>query len=657
MLPVWQGGLIVLLVLLAYIPALHGDFLWDDDTHISTNNTLHSMSGLQAIWLKPGATAQYYPLTFTVFWVGYHLWGLNTLGYHLVTLCMHCVTALLLWQVLARLRVRGAWLAGAIFALHPVCVMSVAWMTELKNTLSGALALTAGWAYLRYARLGVYDEGKGFETRTARADWRFYALALVLFQLALLAKTAVSFLPLTLFLIVWWQRDRLSWRDLWPLLPMLGMAIAMGQVTSYVERHSGGASGAQFDIGFAERVLISGQSFWFYLGKLFFPYSLTFIYPRWQMNSAVWWQYIYPVATVGFLFGLWKMRHRIGKGPFVAMLHFYISTSFLILVLVLFMTRYSFVSDHWQYFGCMSVIALAAAGISRGLDMIEGTGQFINPLIYGVLMLGLTVLSWRQAGIYTNKETLWRDTLSKNPDCWLAHNNLGVFLKNHGHIEEAMNHYRKAILISPGYFESLNNLGVALAEKGQFDEAIENYRKAVQINPIYFEAFNNLGVALAAKGRSDEAIDNYRRAIQIKPNFPGALINLGVALAARGQFDEAINNYRLALQINSDSLGALNNLAWTLATAPDSKLRDGAEAVDLAERACELSHYSEPSFIGTLAAAYAEAGRFEDAVTAAEKAHDLALALGRQKQALKNQELLQLFKNHQPYREKAGQSG
>ena len=272
-------------------------------------------------------------------------------------------------------------------------------------------------------------------------------------------------------------------------------------------------------------------------------------------------------------------------------------------------------------------------------------------------MLGLAVLSWRQAGIYTNKETLWRDTLSKNPDCWLAHNNLGVFLKNHGHIGEAMDHYRKAILISPDYFESLNNLGVALAEKGQFDEAIENYRKAVQINPIYFEAFNNLGVALAAKGRSDEAIDNYRRAIQIKPNFPGALINLGVALAARGQFDEAINNYRLALQINSDSLGALNNLAWTLATAPDSKLRDGAEAVDLAERACELSHYSEPSFIGTLAAAYAEAGRFEDAVTAAEKAHDLALALGRQKQALKNQELLQLFKNHQPYREKAGQSG
>ena len=155
---------------------------------------------------------------------------------------------------------------------------------------------------------------------------------------------------------------------------------------------------------------------------------------------------------------------------------------------------------------------------------------------------------------------------------------------------------------------------------------------------------------------SKEAITNYSTAIQIKPNFPGALVNLGAALAAQGRLDEAIQSYRQALQVNSDSEGALNNLAWILATAPDNQLRDGIEAVALAERACELTHYGEPSFIGTLAAAYAEAGRFEDAVATSQKAYDLALSLGRQKQALKNQELLQLFKNHQPYREKAGQS-
>jgi protein O-mannosyl-transferase len=654
--PVWQGGLIVLLVVLAYFPALHGDFLWDDDTYISANNTLRSLASFQDIWAKLGATEQYYPLTFTLFWIGYHLWGLNTFGYHLLTLSMHCVTSVLLWQVLLRLRVRGAFLAGAIFALHPVSVMSAAWMTELKNTLSGALALSAGWAYLRFAGLGVYDGGNGSGKKVVQVDWRFYALALALFQMALLAKTAVSFLPVTLFLILWWQRERLCWRDLWPLLPMLGMAIAMGQVTSYVEQHSGGASGAQFNIGFPERVLISGRSFWFYLGKIFIPWQLTFIYPRWHMNASAWWQYLYPAATFGLLWGLWKMRRRFGKGPFAAMFHFYISTSFLILVLVLFMTRYSFVSDHWQYFGCMSVIALAAAGISRGLSQFAKRSSFLKPALYGTLLLTLGVLSWRQAEIYRDKETLWRDTLSKNPECWLAHNNLGVMLKKQGHVEEALEHYRQAIQISPDYFESWNNLGVALADTGQFNEAIKDYRKAIQINPKYFEALNNLGVSLAAVGQYDEAIEAYREAIQINPNFPGALINLGTALVAKGQVSEAIGNYRQAIQINPDSAGALNNLAWTLATTLDDRLRNGDEAVHLAERACELTHYRDPSLIGTLAAAYAESGRFEDAVATARKAHDLALKLGRQKLALKDQELLQLFENHQPYREIPGQS-
>ncbi len=685
LLPVWKGGLIVLLVILAYFPALHGDFLWDDDTYISANNTLRSLASFQDIWAKLGATEQYYPLTFTLFWIGYHLWGLNPFGYHLLTLSLHCVTSLLLWQVLVRLRVRGAFLAGAIFALHPVCVMSVAWMTELKNTLSGALALAAGWAYLRFAGLGVYEGGNGSEKKVVQVDWRFYALALGFFQLALLAKTAVSFLPVTLFLILWWQRERLCWRDLWPLLPMLGMAMVMGQVTSYVEQHSGGASGAQFNIGLPERVLISGRSFWFYLGKIFIPWQLTFIYPRWQMNAGAWWQYLYPAATLGLLWGLWKMRRRFGKGPFAAMLHFYISTSFLILILVLYMTRYSFVSDHWQYFGCMSVMALAAAGISRVLSPFEERSPFLKPALYGTLLLTLGVLSWRQAEIYRDNETLWHDTLSKNPECWLAHNNLGIYLYREGHLAEAIEHYHKAIQINPDRYDAYYSLGAALADEGRWDEAIENYRKAIQLYPNYAYAFNNLGNALAATGQLDGAVRSYRRAVQIAPTYSTALNNLGVLLAAQGQFHEAIQSYhraiqsnpknsdphvnlgitfgqlgrtreavvqyREALKLDPDLTTALNNLAWALATSSDDQLRNGDEAIRLAEHACELTRYTQPWFVGTLAAAYAEAGRFPEAITTAEKAVQLATTAGNQQLAAENRRLLELYRASKPYHE------
>jgi protein O-mannosyl-transferase len=643
--------LLIAATVVAYWPALHGDFLWDDDSHISTNDSLRSLTGLRDIWLKPGATLQYYPLTFTLFWVGYHLWALNTFGYHLLTLSMHCITAVLLWQVLVRLRVHGAFLAGAIFALHPVCVMSVAWMAELKNTLSGALALTTAWTYLRFAGLGVYDPGDGSKQEAARIDWRLYVLALVLFQLALLAKTAVSFLPLTLFLIVWWQRDRLQWRDLWPLFPMLGMAVAMGQVTSYVEQHSGGASGSEFNIGFLERVLISGRSFWFYLGKIFFPHELTFIYPRWQVNTGAWWQYVYPVATVGLLWGLWKARRRFGKAPFVAMLHFYVGTSFLILILVLYMTRYSFVSDHWQYFGCMSVMALAAAGISMVLGRFEGTSPFLKPVFCGTLLLVLGALTWRQCGTYADLETFWRTTLAENPDCWMAHISLGSLLRKQGHMEEAIEHYHQALEREPNSWEALNDLGAALADGGQYEEAIGYYRKAIEIDPNRFLVQKNLGHALAAEGRYAEAIECYQKAIQTNPDYSDALNDLGAALAAQGRFVDAIECHHKAIQIDPDFPEALNNLALILATSSDDKLRNGPEAVRLAQRACELTDYRKPLFIATLAAAYAESKRFPEAVTMAEKAEQLATDAGLKEMADAYRQLLELFQAGRPYHE------
>ena len=545
----FPAALLIVATVTAHWPAMHGGFLFDDGAHISENPTLRSLKGLWETWFLPGATMQYYPLSFSVFWADYHLWGLDTFGYHLQNALFHGLAAVLLWQILKRLRVPGALLAGAIFALHPVTVMSVAWMTELKNTLSGALVLGAAWAYLRFAGLGVYDRGDKTGTNAAIIDWRFYALSLALFQLALLAKTAVSFLPATLLLIAWWQRSRLQWRDIWPLIPMLGMAAVMGQVTSYVEHHFGGATGTEYNLGLLERILISGRSFWFYLGKLFFPHRLTFFYPRWHIDAGAWWQYMYPATTIGVFGVLWGMRRRIGKGPFAAMLHFYIGTSFLTLLLVLWLTHYTFVTDHWQYFGCTSVIALAAAGITMAFEGFGKGNRLLKPVFCGALLLTLGGLTWQQSKMYADSETLWRSTIDRNPTCWVAHLNLGDLLSQNGKVDEAITNFQQALQIKPDYAEASYDLGNALLQKGKVDEAITNFQQALQINPDYAKAHNNLGTALFRKGRVDEAIAHYQQALQIDPDYAIAHNNLGNALRQKGNIEEAIVQYQKALEL------------------------------------------------------------------------------------------------------------
>jgi len=604
----WHWGLPALAIIAAtvfvYAPALQGGFLWDDDTYISNNDSLRTWHGLWQIWFKPGATEQYYPLSRTVFWLEYHLWGLNTVGYHVVTVLLHGIASVLLWQVLARLRVRGALLAGAIFALHPVNVMSVAWMTELKNTLSGCLALGAVWAYVRFAGLGVYEK----PDRAGKAAWSWYVLALALFALAMLAKTAVSFLPATLLLVLWWQKKRVTVRDVLWLIPMAGISVGMGVLTIYVEQHVGGASGREFQLGFMERVLVSGRSFWFYLGKLLFPYPLIFIYERWQIDAGAWWQYLYPLATLGLLVGLWMARGRMGKGVWVAFMHFYMTTSMLVLVVVLWMMRYSFVSDHWQYFGSMGMLGLFAAGITAGLDRLGLEGKPMGVALKLGLLLVLGTLSWQRAWTYENLETLWTDTVAQNPNCWLGHNNLGDVLSKKGRVDEAMVQYQKALEIDPNDAQAYSNLGAALFQKGQVDEAIEEYQKALKIDPDLAQAHNNLGNALLSRGRVDEAIAHYQKALEINPNIAQAHYDLGLALFRKGQVDEAMVQFQKTLEINPNIVQAHNNLGNALAQKGQVD-----EAIAQYQKALEIN----PNYVqahNNLGNALAQKGQVNEAI-------------------------------------------
>jgi Flp pilus assembly protein TadD len=534
--------LLALLTAAAYVPALRAGFIWDDDDYVTANRMLRSAAGLWRIWSEPGAVPQYYPLTFTTFWLESHAWGFNAAGYHAVNVALHALSAVLLWRVLSFLRVPGAWLAAAIFAVHPVEVESVAWITERKNTLSGTCYLGALLSYLHFAC------GRG------RRRGRFYALALVLFAAALLSKTVAASLPAVLAVILWWKRDRLDAAALAPLVPMFALGLAAGSVTAWLEKTYVGAVGADWNLSLIERGLIAGRALWFYAASIIWPHPLVFFYPRWRIDAGIWWQYAYPVAAALVVACLYGWRKRIGKGPLAAVLCF-------VLILVpalgfvdVFPMRYSFVADHFQYLGSIACIALVAALVWR-IPVVPRT------VISVVALALLSVLTWFRAGEFRDQETLWRATIEKNPAAWMAHNNLGLQLFARGRAEEAMAHYRAALAVKPDDAFAANNLGRALAAAGNLDEAVAEFHRALASEPQNAEARTNLGNALAAQGHLSEAAAEYRIALEVRPRYADAHNNLANVLAMLGRTDEAIAHYRAALAIDPEYRDARDNLA------------------------------------------------------------------------------------------------
>jgi len=381
-------------------------------------------------------------------------------------------------------------------------------------------------------------------------------------------------------------------------LPFFALGAAAGLVTAVFERKLIGAEGAAFDLSILDRSLIGGRAIWFYLGKLFWPTDLTFIYPRWHVDPSDWRQYLYPAAAIGLLAAAWAMRRR--RGPLAALL-FFIGTLFPVLGFCnVFPFIYSFVADHFQYLASLGVIALVSAGAallwqrlacvclhtasfdtaratlarsaSEGKDLMGPRLRFglVSAAGIGLCLALLTVLgtlTWRQSRMYADVETLYQTTIDRNPDCWMAENNLGAYLADQKKFVEAMPHYLRALEIKPNYVEAINNLGVASAALGRTDEAIARYQQALKIKPDYAEAHYNLANALVRSGRLDEAIGQYQQALEDKPYYVEACNNLGAAWARKGLLAEAMECYRRALEIKPDYAGAYNNLADAYAQA------------------------------------------------------------------------------------------
>lgn len=650
---------------MGYWPALNGGFIWDDNDWIITRmGLLDSFTGVKSMWLHPSVLPQYYPLTATSFALDYQLWGTWTLPYHLENVLLHFLAAMLLWELLVRLRIPGAWLASAIFAVHPVMVESVAWITERKNVLSIVFFLGALLLYEQYSKVTAeptsQESGQDAKANNPHPA-ALYALVFFLFFAALLAKTSVFPLPAVILLMVWWKTGRVRWREnVVPILRLFALALALCAITFFVERNNVGAKGADFMMTPGERILVAGHAFWFYLGKLFWPANLCFVYTRWHLDTRSGWQWVYPLTALGVSIMLWTLRSRIGRGPATAVFY-YVGTLFPVLgFLNVFAMRYSYVWDHWVYLSAIGIIVLVAALVTR---LAERLGRPALVYVFAALVLPLlTCLTWWHAADFESAGTIWEKTLALDPNCALAHCNLGAMYSLAGNANEAIMHYRRAIELKPNYYEALYDYGVSLANQGRYDEAIEYYRRALAAYPTFPAALTSLGYALTQEKKYDEAIKDYRGALRLDPNFINAHCNLGLALFEKGDFPEAIQQLRDAADLNPDCAAGLNNLleildmnnqAWILATSPDPSMRNGARAVELAKQACDLTHFEQPFMVGTLAAAYAEAGRFDEAMQMGEKACQIGSALGDTNLVQRNRELMRLYQAHQAYHEKA----
>ncbi len=611
---------LVVVTFLVYTPALRAGFIWDDDDYVTQNPVLRSAEGLVRVWTELGATPQYYPMVFTTFWLEHRLWGLNPFGYHAVNVLLHGLNAGLLWLLLRRLRVQGAWLAAGLFALHPVHVESVAWITERKNVLSGFFYLASAWTLLP---VFLRDDG-----REDRFPLPRYLGGCALFLAALLSKTVTCSLPAALLLLVYWKRGSIDRRSMLRAAPLFALGLVLAFITVWMEKHHVGAKGAEFGLSPLERCLVAGRALCFYAGKLAWPNPLAFVYPRWEISASDAVQWLFPLIVIGALAWLWLSREKLGRGPLVAGLYFAGTLVPAIGFVDVYPFTFSWVADHFQYLASIGLMALAAASVYTFVAP-RGRGWLAIPLL---ALAACGALTWRQAHIYRDLETLWRDTLANNPGSWMPLNNLGLELARQGRNDEAIGYYalavaqrpddpigrynhatallgvgrfaeaaaelRAALALKPDYPAALFNLGAAsiqmgdpaaavdalrrgldlqpgdvqarlllarvLSRKGDVAGAEAQLREAARLAPDEAQVSFDLGLLLQQSGRAADAITAYRRALQLQPAFKDALVNLANTLAGTGRTDEAIDQYEAALRLDPADADVHFNLATVL---------------------------------------------------------------------------------------------
>ena len=554
-----HAAIIVLACLWIYSPAYHGDWLWDDDQLLTANPVVQSgsLKGLAKLWFYPDG-ADFFPLSYSALWAQWPFFGPQPTGYHVTTILLHLTGALTLWALLARMRIPGAWLSSLLFAIHPVCVESVAWVSETKNTLSLPLCLLSCLCW-------VSQDDERASGRRAR----LYGLSILFFLLAMLAKTSMVALPVVLLLHAWWKRGAVTLQDLVRTSPFFLISLVLGIIT--IQYQHGRAIGAETILvgGVASRTATAGMAILFYLKQIVWPVNLLPIYPRWEVDPPKFWQFFaWPViAAVAALIWAnrgtaarpqWGRHAALGFGFFLLMV-----LPVLGFVTISYM-RITWVADHFIYLPMIGVIALIGAAATRWYERSIESAQ---PLILAggaVLLATCGLLSFRYANAWASEDALWTHTLKTNNNAWQAHNRLGAKKFSRGDIEGGFYHFTQSTKLRPDLGETHNNLGSALSAKGRLNEAIKEFTEACRLTPHVPAMHVNLANSLFQAGRFAEASEKFLALLEKEPKNPALLNNYAVTLYKLGNKEGAVLYFRKALELNPNLKDAREGLAVAL---------------------------------------------------------------------------------------------
>ena len=633
-----------------YVPVLGGGFLWDDDVWLNDSPFTTADDGILRVWFTR-KSQDYWPLTSSAFWVQYRLWGDNPDGYRAVNVVLHALGAVCLWMVFRALKLPGAWLGALLFAIHPVCVASVGWIAELKNTLSMLLAALALLAYLRF---------------DAKRSQLYFGLSLAAFALALAAKTSILMLPAVFLIAAWYRRRRITGSDLWPLIPFAVIAAFMAIMTIIYQHAQTTAMNRVQSVAVLERVGIAARALWFYLFKSLAPIGMSMNYRHWNTNPLA----PVPLAAIcAVLAGalILARRHQGWRGGVAAALAAFAAMLLPVLGFVsMSFMQFAFVSDHLQYVGLPAIMALAAAGIWR-LGRWRRGGLWAAVAIAIVTSAGLSVQTARRAHVFKNSKNLWTDTLARNPKSWLAHNGLGVEFNDAGDNEAALAEYLDAVKLNPGYADGQSNLAKSYAERGldahqdgrlkdaqtAYAQACVHFKRAADLGSRDVGILHEWGNTLVRAGRLNEADAVLTEALEADPNHAGVHLQLGLSAYNRGRTAKAVKHYRRAMKLRPDWEKPLINLVWILITEASEQATDPGEAVRLARRAAEVAEENRFRAHLVLAEAEAQTGDFAAAQAAAREALEVATTEDKPKEADVARRLLDVYAKGLTYFEHA----
>ncbi|MFM8634177.1 MAG: tetratricopeptide repeat protein [Planctomycetia bacterium] len=545
-----RAAVIVLMGMGAYAPVVHGDWLPDDDLFVAGNLAVRSGSWgrLFLLWLDPDGI-DYFPLTTTAFWIEHAFFGLETTGYHVTTILLHVANGLLLWMLLARMKIPGAWGAALLFTVHPACVESVAWIAETKNTLSLFLFLVSCIFWIMQD-----DAAEG------RRQKSLYAVSLACFLLAMLAKPSVVAMPVVTLLYAWWKRGRLDARDIAHAVPFLLVSIVLGIVTIHFQHGRAIGDEPLPTGGIDSRIAIAGMAILFYLATIVWPVNLVPTYPAWHVDPPAAWQFLPWLVIAGAAWWMWHNRHSWGRHAIFAFGFFLLMIAPVLGFVDMAFMRIAWVADHFLYVPMIGPLTLVVAAAASWIDRVRGPSRIVGVALGGAAAALLAFGTVEYAGQWVSEDRLWSYTVAHNDDSWFAHSRLGSLAFERDDAEAARHHFRHAVRLRPDLGETKNNLGCLLLKKGAHDEAIAAFEEALAASPGLDKIKGNLAEAYSKAGRFDEARDLATKLLETDMTNRRLLTIRAMALLEAGEKDRAIEELRAVLALDPDYEPAIEGL-------------------------------------------------------------------------------------------------